>query len=265
MTRAETPRDADSIIAAWLDDGPTNLPEPTRRAISVATRTTPRQRRPAWASWRTPSMHASTRMTVAAVAVAAIAIGGLYLIRPGGQVAGPSPAIPSSAPSASPTPPATVTVDQGPEAGYSIQIPATWHYRSYPHGLFFSAEAPITTAAMWVGSATDGDYTIDISGAPGGSPFKLSGKTVDALLASVDSVYRAIASAEGSGAREVTIDGERAWVTEHEITGPSNLWIDAVVIHGGRAYNLTMDAPPEHGPELRAAFDDVMASIRWAD
>ena len=35
-------RDPDAILAAWLEDGPVALPEPTRRAIAVTTRTTTR-------------------------------------------------------------------------------------------------------------------------------------------------------------------------------------------------------------------------------
>ena len=46
------PRDPDVILAAWLDDGPADLPSSTRRAISTAVRTTPQSRAglglPAW-------------------------------------------------------------------------------------------------------------------------------------------------------------------------------------------------------------------------
>ena len=31
--RMTTPRDPDEILAAWLDEGPTRLPDQTRRAI----------------------------------------------------------------------------------------------------------------------------------------------------------------------------------------------------------------------------------------
>ena len=47
-----TPRDPDVVLAAWLDDGPADLPSSTRRAISTAVRTTPQARAglglPAW-------------------------------------------------------------------------------------------------------------------------------------------------------------------------------------------------------------------------
>ena len=40
-----TPRDPDAILAAWLDEGPTRLPDQTRRAIAVAMPNDTRRRR----------------------------------------------------------------------------------------------------------------------------------------------------------------------------------------------------------------------------
>lgn len=103
-----TPRDPDEILAAWLDEGPTRLPDQTRRAISVALPTTPQRRRGWSVPWRTQPMNQTTKFALGLVAVVAIAAGGLYLTRPatapavGGQ-ASPSPTAPptpSSAPSA---------------------------------------------------------------------------------------------------------------------------------------------------------------------
>ena len=47
-------RDPDAILAAWLEEGPTGLPEPTRRAIAVSTRTTTRRAAPMWVPRRRP-------------------------------------------------------------------------------------------------------------------------------------------------------------------------------------------------------------------
>ena len=47
-------RDPDAILAAWLDEGPTRLPDATRRAIAVTTRTTRQSRLPIWLPWRAP-------------------------------------------------------------------------------------------------------------------------------------------------------------------------------------------------------------------
>ncbi len=93
-------RDPDAILAAWLDEGPTGLPEPTRRAIAVNTRTTTQRRRPVWMPPRRPLMNTYARWAVAAIAVV-LAIGGAaYFLAPaGGQVGGPPIATPSASPS----------------------------------------------------------------------------------------------------------------------------------------------------------------------
>ena len=83
-------RDPDAILAAWLEDGPTVLPEQTRRAIAVTTRTTTQRRHPLWVPRGRPLMNTYARWAVAAIAVV-LAIGGAYyfLAPAGGQVGGP--------------------------------------------------------------------------------------------------------------------------------------------------------------------------------
>jgi hypothetical protein len=96
------PRDPDAILAAWLEEGPSRLPEATRRAIAVTTRTAHQSRRPMWLPQRFPTMNGMSRVALAAVAVVAVALGGLYLFNrpPAGGIGGPSD---------SPTPTATPT------------------------------------------------------------------------------------------------------------------------------------------------------------
>ena len=48
-------RDPDAILAAWLEEGPNRLPDATRRAIAVSTRTTHQSRLPDWLPWRAPT------------------------------------------------------------------------------------------------------------------------------------------------------------------------------------------------------------------
>jgi hypothetical protein len=96
-------RDPDAILAAWLDEGPNRLPEATRRAIAVTSRTTHQSRHPMWLPWRFPTMNgAAARVALGAAAVAAVALGGLYLLNqsPNRGVGGPSA---SPGPSPSPT------------------------------------------------------------------------------------------------------------------------------------------------------------------
>jgi hypothetical protein len=101
-------RDPDAILAAWLDEGPTALPEPTRRAIAVTTRTTTQRRHPLWVPRGRPLMNTYARWAVAAIAIV-LAIGGAaYVLAPaGGQIGGPPTTSPSPSASTSVIVPAT--------------------------------------------------------------------------------------------------------------------------------------------------------------
>lgn len=143
------PRDPDAIVAAWLDDGPVELPADTRRAILVGLRTQPRARRLA-----TPGgivMLPLSRLLAAAAVVLAVAFAAAVVLGnrssgPGGPSAtppsspGPSPTVAvrsaspspspvaSSAPSRppSPTPFPSATVFSSPLYGYAVTLPAGW-------------------------------------------------------------------------------------------------------------------------------------------
>ena len=127
-------RDPDAILAAWLEDGPNRLPDATKRAIAVTTRSTHQTRRPMWVPWRFPTMNGYARLALGAVAVVAVALGGLYLFNrsPGGGVGGPGPSVSSSAsPSASPSPsssspPALTGTFTSDRYGISIDYPVGW-------------------------------------------------------------------------------------------------------------------------------------------
>jgi len=108
-------RDPDAILTAWLEEGPTGLPEPTRRAIAVNTRTTNQRRHPIWLPQRRPMMNTYARLAVAVVAIA-IAVGGAaYFLTPaGGKIGGLTTASPSLVPSPSARPSATSTATAAP-------------------------------------------------------------------------------------------------------------------------------------------------------
>ena len=100
-------RDPDTILAAWLDDGPEDLPYSTRRAITTAVRTTPQSRvGPLGPSaWRPPM--SMPKAALAAVAVLVLAVSGFMLLgRPAEQPgAVGAPASPSPSPTATATAP----------------------------------------------------------------------------------------------------------------------------------------------------------------
>ena len=164
-----TPRDPDSIISAWLDEGPSRLPESTRRAILVSTRTSQQKRHRMWVPWRT-SMHPIARFAVATIAIVAIVgVVGVNLLgaspssSPGPGVGSvpsltptPTPASPraSTTPSPQPSPsPIDITTWRNyvsARYGFSIGHPADWTERPADHVWTLAADA------AWLSSASEG-------------------------------------------------------------------------------------------------------------
>ena len=130
MTGTNATRDPNSVLAAWLDEGPTDLPDITRRAILTALPTTPQARRSLLAPWRSPLMITFAR-GAAVLVVALVAIGALALLAgPRGGVGGPSPSpVPSPTPSATPSAPPLPTLDAtfiSPSNGFQVGYPTGW-------------------------------------------------------------------------------------------------------------------------------------------
>jgi hypothetical protein len=136
MTGPNAIRDPDSVLAAWLDDGPLDLPDATRRAILTSLPTTPQARRGRLAPWRLPHMNMFAR-GAAVLVVAVAAIGALTLLAGpqgglGGPFATPTPtptSTPSSVPTASPSAPPLPTLDAtfvSPTYGYQVRYPTGW-------------------------------------------------------------------------------------------------------------------------------------------
>jgi hypothetical protein len=96
--------DPDGIVMAWLDEGPTDLPDATRRAILTALPIAPQSRRRRIARWTLPPMNGFARLATAAIVALATVVSVVYIVRPLG-VAGPDP---SPTPTAT-TPPFTPT------------------------------------------------------------------------------------------------------------------------------------------------------------
>lgn len=136
------PREPSAVVAAWLEEGPNELPESTRRAIAVDVRTTHQSRRSAWFPFRFPAVDRLSLAAMAAVAMIVLAVAGLALSRfapDGSNIGGPPPGptasaspSPPEAPSATPPRPTTVDVPAMTEThvstryGYSVRYPAEW-------------------------------------------------------------------------------------------------------------------------------------------
>ncbi len=155
-----TPRDPDSIVAAWLDEGPTRLPEGTRRAILVSTRTSQQKRHRMWVPWRTSSMNPLARVAVAATAVVIVVVGVVGLnpfgAGPGaGSAPSPTPTAttapvsptPTSQPSPSPLDISTWVTYTSARYGFSIGHPTDWTERPADHDWTFAADTDWLTTA----------------------------------------------------------------------------------------------------------------------
>lgn len=89
------------------------------------------------------------------------------------------------------------------------------------------------------------------------------GADLDALIASVDDWYARHQGSLALDHRSGSVDGERAAVTEHRTPRPDLIWLDAVVIHGDRAYGLVIAGAAEQRAELLKALDQLFAAVRW--
>ena len=135
MTGTNPTRDPDPILAAWLEEGPTNLPDATRRAILTALPTTPRARRGLVVPWSLPHLSMLARGAVLLV-VAIVALGGLSLIAgPRGGIGGPGASpVPSTPASASPHPSTPESAPPLPPLGATFVSPSNGYQVHYPTG-----------------------------------------------------------------------------------------------------------------------------------
>ncbi len=264
-------RDPDAILAAWLEDGPNRLPDATKRSIAVTTRTTRQARRPMLVPWRAPTLNGLTRPILAAVAIVAVVVGGLYLLRPGpdqpGVVGGPASPVPSvsptpsasPAPSPSPTPsprpspePSVGALTQAftsPTLGYSIRYPAGW--------LPTTGEAPIPGGADAFASAAGGWYLRIFSVAVP------DGVVVD------DWILRTLQNSDDPACMPRRDTQEAVTIGGHEgrILGfcgvPPAPQIEATVVVDKRAFLFTLSDGREvpNAGEARALFDRFATTI----
>lgn len=161
------PRDPDAIIATWLDDGPIDLPEETRRAIVVGLRIQPRARR--MAILRGLPVNPLTRFIAAAAIV--LAVGGLsifVLANRGGGGPGANPSAPvtpsassplatSPAPSIAPSPSLLSTAGwvtfTSSRYEYQIERPPTWTVEPAARDWVFATDRLLSQADGMNGSA----------------------------------------------------------------------------------------------------------------
>ena len=148
-----TKRDPDAILAAWLDEGPTDLPDVTRRAILTALPTTSQARRGRFAPWRFAQMKGYSRLAAAAV-VAIVAVGGaVYLFLPRSHVGPPSPT-PTASPISSTTSGPTSFSSSTFAVPFSISLADGWRLDTDEPGIVGLSQASSGTGVVLMNLAT---------------------------------------------------------------------------------------------------------------
>jgi hypothetical protein len=261
------PRDADWIIATWLDDGPLHLPEETRRAILVGVRTQRRARRPTFLR-AFPVSSLRGLVAAAAIGLAVGAVSFLGLLRAGGGPGSTTPAstFPSPAVSSSPSPSATATPSSLPRLtetfvsskfGYTIRYPADW----------------VADVATGVDPWSPADVTdpmaepLDYIAPPGSVAFR-AGSTLIPDGAVVDEwirQYLTMSSVVGcnpprTDLEPVTIDGQPGRLRGFCNPGDE---VEATVVVGRRVYLFTLFLGDRVDTEAgeRALFNALLATI----
>jgi hypothetical protein len=129
MTGTTSSRDPDAVMTAWLDEGPRDLPDATRRAILTALPTT-RQDRGPLSRGRSVlrSRPASGIVALGATALIVIFLGAVLLGRPSSSVGSPSPSGSAGATQLEPTvqPRPSAQPMEIDASGFSVPFTMTW-------------------------------------------------------------------------------------------------------------------------------------------
>jgi hypothetical protein len=263
MTTPMSPRDPDAILAAWLEEGPAQLPETTRRAIAVDLRTTRQNRRVLDVPWRPNTMNPFARLAAVAAVIVIVAGGAVYLLQPGNQGVGGPPASPS--PSVAPTRP---TVSASPELswetftsdrfGYRIDVPTGWIHSApiddLPDELYPGDERDL--ADRWDVPVNRTPYLIVSRYDPAPA------ETVDAWLARDSALLEDACDVTEHPQSEV---GGRP-ATRRTYLCPGGGAGDVVLLeHAGSVYGVEMGGAPRDAASMSEILDHVLSSFTFTD
>jgi hypothetical protein len=287
-------RDPNRLIRAFLDEGPTDLPDRTYDAVrSHIDRT---RQRAVIGPWREPRMSNLARLAIAAAAVVVVAVVGINLLPGRGGVGGPavSPS-PSPSPTPSPSPVPTPPTFAFPPAGDL----AIGRHALTLSGIPFSLEVAVS------GWNSNGDFAIDKGHFPatwaGGfiiwsnaadgiftDPCRLvEGPPVGPSAADLADALATVPGTTATGPSDVTVGGYPAKLVV--ITIPEDpgctaesfyLWWDSttsgryasvlgstirvwIIDVNGTLIQIDGETPPGASPALERELEQIVESIRF--
>jgi hypothetical protein len=257
-------RDFDRIAAAWLLDGPTELPDRVIDAVVDEIHLT-RRRRALGLPWRFPTMTSPVRLAALVAVVALIAIGALAL-GVGRSAPAPSEApttAPATAAAVVPSVPSTIGVPvldrtfTSDRMGYSIKIPAGASVTPATQSWAASTEAPV-----WGSPQADQIVSDDIRLIA--TQQKLpAGRTPEQWMASYCALERHTDCANAPASWEkIKVAGVTAYVDQDGIPAA-----EGTIAPGGRLYEALLTTPSRtwvftmDGNLDRAVFDAFLKTI----
>jgi hypothetical protein len=263
-----TMRDPEAILAAWLDEGPEELPDGTRRAIANALPTITQARRGRLAPWRLLQMNTTARLAVGALVAIAVAGGALYML-------GSRPGV--GYPTVTPSPPPLVSPTIAPSTPSAIDTSDWQTFTSSIHGI--SVAHPSVWTVNPASAAWDGKQfpeppspMLDVLTGPDDSAFAILSSAIpvgtrhEDWVAAYRQPYLAINPAECwppvAEMEQITVDGQTAWL--HGGVGFCG-FTEAVTFLEGRAYILTayQDPTMQTYPIFdRQLFDAFLSGVR---
>ncbi len=246
----------DATARAWLEDGPTRMPERGLVAALEEIHTT-RQRRAMWSPWRPSPVSRFAGMAVAAVLVVAVGVLAVNVVPrgPAGPAVGGSSSSPS--PEQSLHFPELTQAFVSPRYGFSVQLPGRvavtraeqlWGFAN-PAGKDVDAGFDVVEtglAAVFKGASIDVALHL-VRVVPSGS----NDERVDEFL-SDDNVLPDGCGIPRSRQVEITIDGRPGRIAE------CGNHIEATVFSAGRLYLFALS---HDRSDARAVFDAFLATI----
>jgi hypothetical protein len=285
-------RTLERAARSWLEAGPTEAPDHAVEAALLRIQMT-HQERDVRVPWRAQFMFGiNSRLLVAAAVAIAVAVGGVLLLRPGGNssVGGPSAAPTSSnttstlpSPTIRPSPnttaaptPTSALIEVGPLSQthtsdlyrYSIKYPAAWKLEvGKAEGVPDTVPANLSLGRddFYSDTTSGSGHGLMVTSAPLGAHADLAGWS--ALVAhevrTEFGVYLKLAACD-QPTRTLVLDGEPANEVDFQCPGATWLWVTA--IHGGRAYQVAwLDDGGFDVDTLRPLLDRFLATFTFTD